>query len=549
MPTLLDYAVRGDRVNRRGQLTLLNYSECVLACLYETENDGQNAWLVALDVRPGPATRKRIRATIPLETTEKLFVRHNKDHLYYGTHSGIASHGHHEWVIRGLKLHNISPSTEVHVLQLSDLVGSDVGCTVAFEIHNGCFYALSNQTSFDVEEVDWTSYYHCLRFPLDKPRKSCIEVNREIWRRQHIEGPINDSWTDLRLRADERSGELLIVECRREWHGGGSKSIRTFYTQNIDFRLNHESETSACTQPTSVNGTAPTSTLPVPQPFPTDDPLTSTIDENSRPHWSPPGKRLPCNWHPEEHLASKPCQTFTLAKTKYRTYNPCSSSFLDVVLDNIAPIPATLIRRPPQRVRIRIGSRKRASPLNEDWTLRKPERCEETGQVLEGSEEAFIDRGVRLWPPDNAPVQLLNILNPCPDISEVEATSDERSIVYMAGSSSSPERKAIVLINFDPGMHFADLPFLDVGSSPSQYPHGHESRCSVVLEPRRLEVYRGKPASHPVGATGPASSTTAPWFRTERAMYRGIGLGFRLRDGSPDEIPCIKGSATELLCV
>lgn len=530
IPTLLDYAIRVGSVKRHGKIALLNYSDRVLACLYEAaEGDGYEAWLIAVDVRPGPATRKRIRAAIQLETTENLFVRHNKSYLYYGTHSGFASHGHHEWVIKGIELHNSAASAEVHALQLSNLVGSDIGCTVAFEIHDGHFYALSNQTSFDVEEVDWTSYYHCLRFPLDKPRKDRIQVNREIWRRQHIEGPINDSWTDLGLRVDESSGELLIVECRREWKGGGSQSMRTFYTQNIDFRLNQDSDTPASAQIIHADGTVPTSTLPVPQALPVDDPLTSTIDEHSKPHWAPPRKRLNRDWHPEEHSASKLNHAFTLAKTKYRTYNPCSSSFLDVVLDKRAPTSATPIRRPPQRVRIRIGSRKPASPLEEDGTLRKPECSEETDQVIEGSEEKFADRGIRLWPPEHAPPQLLDLLNPSPDMSEVEATSDERSIVYMAGSSSSPEHKAIVLINFDPAVSFPDLPFLGSGESQSRHRPETEARCGVRLEPRRFEDGKGTHACHPVAAIGLGSRTTAPWFRTERAMYRDIGLGFRLR--------------------
>ena len=148
---------------------------------------------------------------------------------------------------------------------------------------------------------------------------------------------------------------------------------------------------------------------------------------------------------------------------------------------------------------------------------------------MEGSEEKFADRGIRLWPPDEAPPQLLNILSPCSDMSEVEATSDERSIVYMAGSSSSPEGKAIVLINFDPAMHFPDLPFLGAGKSQSQHPCGNENLCGVMLEPRRFDDCKGKQASYPVTAIGPGSSNSAPWFRTERAMYRDIGLGFRLR--------------------
>ena len=274
---------------------------------------------------------------------------------------------------------------------------------------------------------------------------------------------------------------------------------------------------------------APTSTVPVPQALPTDDPLTSTIDENSKPHWAPPRKRLTRNWHPEEQSDSKPHQAFTLAKTKYRTYNPCSSAFLDIVLDSTSPIPATLTRRPPRRVRIRIGSRKPASPLHEDGTLRKAECSEESGQAVRGSEEMYTNRGIRLWPPTDAPSQLLDLVNPCPDMSEVEATSDERSIVYMAGQSSSPQGRAIVLINFDPAMAFPDLRLLESGSSQLRQPRGIDDRCGVMFKPRRFEDCKGKQVGQPVAATGSGSATTAPWFRTERAMYRDIGRGFRLR--------------------
>ncbi|MCJ1366728.1 hypothetical protein MMC16_005858 [Acarospora aff. strigata] len=529
MPTLIEYLVRKEGANRSGQLSLLNYSDRVLACLYELDDGDEDAWLIAVDVRPGPATRRRIRATIRLESVEKLFVRHNKDYLYYGTHSGMASHGHHEWVIKGIPLPDFASRAERHSLQLSNLVGSDIGCTVAFEIYNGYFYALSNQTSFDVQEVDWTSFYHCLRFPLDKPQKEDIEVNREIWRRQHTEGPINDSWTDLQLRKDERFGELLIVECRREWKGGGSHSQRTFYTQSIDFRKEDELGDTTPTQSSSLDGTESTCTRSIPHALPADDPLTSTLDENSKPNWAPPRTRLKRDYHDEPVAASKSYQTFTLAKTKYRTYNPSSSSFLDVVIDSTRSVSTAPSPFPRQQVRIRIGSRRLKSPLKKNGLLRERQISEETGQVRIGSEERFIDRDIRLWPPENAPSQLLDILNPSSDMSEVEASSDERSVVYMAGSSYSAKGRPIVLINFDAALNFAGLPLLDPRGLRSRRVDGSEGHCDVMLEPRRIEDCKGKQASQRVGPSGSVSGTVAPWFRTERAMYCDIGMGFRLR--------------------
>ncbi len=520
IPTLIGLAVYTDSAKHIGQLTFLNYCDRILACLYEVGDDGGKAWLVAIDIRPGPATRRRIRLALPLETTEKLFVRHNKKHLYYGTHSGTASHGHHEWIIKSFELHG---PTEQPSLQLSNFVGSDLACTVAFEIHNDYFYALSNQTSFDVEEVDWTSYYHCLRFPLDKPQKECIQVNREIWRRQHIEGPINDSWTDLGMRVDERSGELLIVEGRREWQDGGSESLRTFYTQKIEFRLNDELEALKAEE-SSGDGIQSTSTSSCLQALPIDDPLTSTLDENSKPHWAPPRKRLKRDYHPERDPEEERCSTqnriFTLAKTRYRTYNPCSSSFLDLVLDNrvsASIAPNCLLGH---QIRLRIGSRKRA----------KLKRNEDTGHVIPEEQERFVDRGIRLWPPENTPTDLINILNPSLNTSEVEATSDERSLIYMAEFPPPSQERAIIFINFDSAIRFTGLPILNLKSSQGAIADGNICQYDVMLEPRRLDNCKGKQSVRPIAAIRPTCSGPIPaWFREEKAMYLEIGKGFQLR--------------------
>ncbi|KAG4426957.1 hypothetical protein IFR05_017560, partial [Cadophora sp. M221] len=140
-----------------------------------------------------------------------------------------------KWVIHGYEYK--TRKWYDHKVHLPDMVGSEIGSTICFELYKDSFYALSNQTSFEVEEIDWTSFYHCIRFPLNSPCKALLEKteNKSMWRRQHQEGPIDDRWTSLRLDEDETTGDLRIIEARKEWYLGSSKSQRTYYTTDIIF--------------------------------------------------------------------------------------------------------------------------------------------------------------------------------------------------------------------------------------------------------------------------------------------------------------------------
>jgi len=59
-------------------------------------------------------------------------------------------------MIQGFNLGTGRPVTEKPI-QLVDFFGSELGSTVCSGIHNSYFYAVSNQTSLEVEEVDWAS--------------------------------------------------------------------------------------------------------------------------------------------------------------------------------------------------------------------------------------------------------------------------------------------------------------------------------------------------------------------------------------------------------
>ncbi|EON64093.1 hypothetical protein W97_03323 [Coniosporium apollinis CBS 100218] len=370
-------------------------------------------------------------------------------------HCGTGNHDYPEWKIRGGPLsrtrHYPPGATDFNdFIQLDDFAGSDVGSTVVFEIHDGYFYALSNQTTFEAEEVDWTSFYHCVRFPLDRPESQAAETNKEIFRRQHAEGPINDSWTDLSLQADERTNDLMIVEARREWRDGGSEQHRTFYTRSIEF------------------------SSPSPRPLYPDDPLVCTIDSRNHPNWMPSEERRPRNVHPEYGertapsygLAGDSAPSFMLSKTKLRAYNRSCSAFLDLVEDNSC-CPSSAL----SCLRLRVGSRRVAplQPLTESEVKKgkqavRSENMELMERFAADPEDRFVHLPVTMWPSNLSAAaeteRLHRILNAhaCSvqtytGNAEFIGVVDERSLVYMArpaGSKYKQELAPIVFVSFDP---------------------------------------------------------------------------------------------------
>ena len=435
----------------------LSYTRGILACTLEI-SETDETWLVVLDLNhpedPDIEMKRRLLLREHLTCTTKLFIRHDGWHLYYGTHSALGSHGHHEWNIQGFDLTTGHRLTEKH-LQLVGFFGSELGSTVCFGIHNGFFHAISNQTSLEVEEVDWTSQYHCIQFALDEPNPNLTP--RKLWRRQHKEGPINDSWTELSLQKDEQTDELLIVECRKEYMGGGSVNVRTYYTQPLSLSDDEE--------------------VPKNFGFPTNDPLTKTLDDNSNPNYEPAKKRIQRYCHPEYPLSRVDTSKYTsrefiLAKTKFRTYSPATSSFIDLVND---PISRPGLARLHDRIRLRIASRVQKSPLIEDpdkpdHFLIRPKELNEIGVPIERSEEDFHPTELQdLWPPNDPPTELFDVLYPGGRVGQLDAMADDNAIVYMTGPSATHPNgeRAIVLINFDPAWKHDGLRKVDLYSDRS----------------------------------------------------------------------------------
>lgn len=522
-----------------GRAEVLHYQDGILSFLYRSplsngQYDTEETWLMAINIQNNIPTAKRVRLAMIMQNS-KFFVRNDDRFLYVGTHDGRGNHGHHEWVLQGYDLSNGHPSSS---LQLPDLFGTELRQTVIFEVYDGYLYAVSNQSSFEVEEIDWTSYYHCYRFPLRDP--TCQRLQRQkIYRRQHREGPINDSWTDLGLHKDERTGDLFISECRREWKDGVSTQQRTYY----------RSDPLAFTEEAFDADAGPIA-------YPPNDPLVKALDDKNRPLYSDPVPRIPRNYQPEPIAATRNfplAGTFLLAKTKHRTFIPASSAYFDLVVDGYPPRHPTPTPPCPrhwqQQLRLRIGSRILSSPIDpatkllyEAWPKEDP---------IPGSEEHFTDRGIRLWPPATAPPELLDLLNPAvvPDstsrmIGDVVAVADERTLIYMPAPlfRHEGENRRIVLVNFDPGIRFRGmdghaLPVMHVTAVP-----GNEEGLEVTLREDRAGQDKGKGKERESSVMdvdsvsadddGPETEAreereTRDWWGEKSATHLAVGRGYQ----------------------
>lgn len=559
------------------QFRLLNYADGIVVCLCEATDHSYDPWLFAIDVQTAQTSQtRRIRHMRRLRRNKKIFVRHNGSFLCYGTHTGTGRDCHREWLVRAVDLQKNEDIT-VRPVQLRNFAGSDIGSTVCFEIKDGYFYAISNQTGFEDEEIDWTSYYVCLRFPLSDP--SQIQWQR-IWRRQHREGPISDTWTDLSLRTDESTGQLMIVECRREWLNGSGDNYRTYYTQpfiwaedgaSSDNNNNNDDSTAKFSAWTTPHSASPASAAQSPDTSPLepvvsnpgipaymplssypDDPLAMLLDSSSRPNYEPPKKRLRRHYHPEYSETEPPSsirKDFIHSRTKFSAYNYSASAFLDLVND--PPPQPSFFSNPPDRLRLRIGARKRKCPIDEDGEeteqglLYPPEQFDCDGTPLNTSDERFESRGTRLWPPNDAPAELLSLLCPDAHAGKVHAASDERCLVYSTEPPDPGERRQrpIILVSFDPSIRFKTFRRLEGALCPETVAPtpDHDDRQKRVFERDAQDTFDfGAPkcpssCAHTQDTTdtekprirGPKSSPS--WFSVQPAMHLDIDTAYWLR--------------------
>ncbi|EED19680.1 F-box domain protein [Talaromyces stipitatus ATCC 10500] len=522
--------------NRSVQISFLHYSSGVLAFLVEFEAD-RHAWLILLDVTPGCS--RRLKFMTQLECTRRLFVRHNGTHLYYGVHSFVNASGELLWVIQWVDLTRNTSTRDVPPTILDKLAGTEIGHNVCFEIFDNHLYAVSNIIDSEEEALNWRSFYEWVCIPPARNLRRA-RMNR-IWRRDHLEGPINDTWTEMSLRMDEKTGRPMILECRREWREGRSDHVRTYYaeplppfpelaaTGEIQGEAEHTTPRITPQPPSSMtdspfeSGIAP-SNITLPTPLPLNGPSAEDLARH---------KRIGKHVHSEYTCNCSTRKEFILAKTKYRTYNLSACAFVDLVND---PEPNNRVGAATDRLRLRINSRKRKyTSSGEDHdhqhVYKRSKLDDSTAQISSttNEKEDVIADHVRLWPPDNADEELIRLLCPTRKATNIHAIADERSLIYSV-DTDEPQKQAIILINFDPQfrlpcMHNRSQEFIGKQSSSESAPVGigligpedtkkssRRQRCSIL-----------SPCSSSYSAN---SNNGKSSVRTEAAMHLSIDKGY-----------------------
>lgn len=452
---LLQEAVNETRHRKRYKLQLLHYAVGLVTCLYSR---GRENWLIVFDV-----PKQRLLAVSPtLESTFKIFVRNDADFLYYGTHSDIGEDGHRKWVLMTYDIGKDEWSDRK--IHLVDMVGSDIGQSICFEILDGQFYGLSNQTSFEVDEVDWTSYYHCFCFPVGNPdpRATRRSIRDKVWRRQHAEGPIDDRWSFIRLCKNEEDCEnLQILESRKEWLEGRSSGQRTYYTTPLALgpKLNINDDEESQNEATDDTTTAAT-----PNTIPSDVSYSSSTSNDppdsarlasgrrTRTNFTPPPKtttrlRDPHNTHIGDDASTG--LLFTFSKCPVRSYHVASQAFLDLVEDPTAPT-TQLKLRAGARHALAASDIRSGSPAF-DTSLPHTERIKHLYKNSGANEIVF-------WPPtseegpDASALKVLEtLMNPPSHPGNVQGTWDERSFVYSTGNGNDG-MQAVIFLGFDPAI-------------------------------------------------------------------------------------------------
>lgn len=429
---------------------LLHYADEILSVHAIPKYNSDDSHIFAINTVANLPDGQRVIESVRLAECSKLFVRHNKHYLYYGTHTGIGDDGHHKWEIEGISLHGDFPITErERPVLLDKFHGSDIGSTIAFEIHNDYFYAVSNQGTFEVEEIDYTSFYHVVRFPLDRPDD--VQKDERLFRRQHKQGPIHDSWTDLALQLDERTNETVIVESRREWAQASSRQSRTFYVTKMDFQEEDDTEELS----DELLG-------------PEDDLFLPLIDSSNSPHWKPTPDLYSWSQHPEFSPTDPSPRSFTLSRTKFRAYSYPCTSFVDLVEDDRC-CPSSSSTTPC--LRLRIGSRRElglSSNTTSGSTSASKGKApiDDTKPYFLDTQTRYCQPPIRMWPPASSrcpcSARLHNILNPPLPTTNSSSSStrsvtgilDSQRLVFMIkpgrsyGSSEDNTSGSIVVIDF-----------------------------------------------------------------------------------------------------
>ncbi|KAL4725231.1 hypothetical protein ACLX1H_007377 [Fusarium chlamydosporum] len=309
VPRLLKLAVRDYDHTRPHTFEPLHYAEGVLSCLATQvlEDSTTCSWLIIFELRENP------RWVVVQRPCSKhpLFVRNDKNYLFWGSRSHATLDGSHRWGLHCLNIQTRKWSDSQLILW--DFDGSSVGSDICFEVIDGYLYCVSNTLKTEANNGVRNNFYQVVRFPVDDATVERCEkpLMRNLWRRHDSEGLVDERWTSLQLCKSEETGKLSIVEIRKEWCPGNAGSQRTCYRKELRFgqdEADHPSASLLPTPPGSMEGS------------PAEEEWSSEahIEE-----------RLSKDFHVGD--GPRDTKTYTLHECFVRSYNSSCNSFIDLV--------------------------------------------------------------------------------------------------------------------------------------------------------------------------------------------------------------------------
>ncbi|KAF7714506.1 Uncharacterized protein PECH_000376 [Penicillium ucsense] len=435
-----------------GNLKILGFQQGVVVFTLTGLHEESLA-LVALDVTPKLTHRSwRLLLNEPIPASRRVVVRHSNKYLWYAVYlDDLGIYG--TWLCCGYDL----DTRAEFKFTLDQMVTSYLGRDIHFQIIDEHLYVVSTE-NMTYDDEQFSSYYYWACFA---PRQEDRKWSGRVWRREHREGPIDDLWTALSIQRDTATGRPMIVECRREWSLGKDEGRRTIYThplptvEELDLVDPEDRQDS--------NGSV-ASCRHSEDSFKGDDQDDFSIDVLA-------AKRLRRGEHHEHELGEEwnLRRGFIYAHTKHHAYDLASSTFIDLVNDQI---PRGHGSQMQDRLRLRTVSRKRR--LSHDgyglegepgWTSGQDPPAKRPMKV-HVSDERFVSRGVRMWPREDGPAQIHQLLTPAEEAGPVSVVSDDRSLIYSISSPGLPEHhRALVLISFDPSLRISSMKSLNCGQA------------------------------------------------------------------------------------
>lgn len=473
VPLLLKLAVRDYDHLKPHTIEPLYFAEGVLSCLATQvlEDSTTCSWLIIFELKENPSWVVVQRPC----STHPIFVRNDKNYLFWGSRSHSTLEGSYRWGLHCLNLQTRKWSDSQLILW--DFHEASIGSDICFEIIDGQFYCVSNMLKTRTERSVCNNFYQVVRFPVhDAVQERCEKPPmRNLWRRHDSEGLVDERWTSLQISKSEQTGKVSIVEIRKEWCPGNAGSQRTCYRRELEFgqqEANHSPESLLPTPPDSTEG--------------------SLAEEE----WDSKAymEERACD---DFHVGDGPKDTkaYTLQECFVRSYNPSCNSFIDLVSEAYNPDSSLQLRVQPKE---------------------------------QGS-------SVRLWPRDQHSYhhdgvlsQLHSVVNPIQPIRGVEWSMDERILVYSPTHMASGQLRPLVLISFDPGFILPGFPNYGCCSGEMEYqlndpPHLQDT--TVIGAPNEMLSQSTQGDDEYSSASEEDQNTGSNFVKVRPSLYRTMNMG------------------------